>query len=747
MSGLFYSALIAIYFFETVLATCPNDCKSADGVKRGVCRGPNWTCDCHDGWISGDCSERTCAYGPAWFDEAIGVDDAHNSAECSNMGICDRLTGLCTCREGFSGIACERMNCPVDANGLTCAGHGRCMSMREYAEHQDDYKSFYSVSYNAWDADRIYGCVCDEGFTGYDCSLFMCPGGDDPQSPLQLLDEIQYIDCICPGTCSGSFRLSFRSDFTVDIPYSASANDIKNALDSLHRLDGVLVTLSGGTSVCDNDGAAAKIQFAQNPGNLPALIVHSSLSASGGTPTITVRSGGATSTYAGANSQNGNRENHECNLRGTCDRTTGICTCDEGFTSSNGGGGTGGVALANGTRGDCGVARWDITPNCPIDASNVICSGHGICLNSTHASGSETYQCQCLSGFTGHNCALLDCPTGTAWFDEATSSTVAHQSALCSNGGLCDYEKGTCTCAPHLGGSACSTILCPGASQDTGEESGGGGGAPAPAPGGEGGENAVCSGKGTCKTISAVALLAKNEFGTSLGYTYGASGGIDTWDKDSMVGCQCDQRSYHGPFLGDATDHYGYDCSQIQCPYGDDPASEGQHHETQTIFCQADGGTFTLSFYGYTTSAIAHNANAATVEAALEILSSIHVLYGVGVEVSIQNSGTTVCSDAGAFTDITFKQNLGDVPMLVLTGSSLTRAGGSVLTKMIEKQKGTYENEECSLRGKCYPLTGLCSCFKYYASSDGSGGGGSRADCGHRNVHQLINYYPVPVGG
>ena len=48
----------------------------------------------------------------------IGVDQAHNQVECSNMGVCDRSTGLCTCREGFEGIACERQSCPSKCNGV-----------------------------------------------------------------------------------------------------------------------------------------------------------------------------------------------------------------------------------------------------------------------------------------------------------------------------------------------------------------------------------------------------------------------------------------------------------------------------------------------------------------------------------------------------------------------------------------------------------------------------------------------------
>ncbi len=54
-------------------------------------------------YIGADCSLKICPYSLAWADQSLGEDDAHNSAECSNMGLCDRATGLCTCRKGFEG--------------------------------------------------------------------------------------------------------------------------------------------------------------------------------------------------------------------------------------------------------------------------------------------------------------------------------------------------------------------------------------------------------------------------------------------------------------------------------------------------------------------------------------------------------------------------------------------------------------------------------------------------------------------
>jgi hypothetical protein len=38
-------------------------------------------------------------------------------------------------------------------------------------------------SYNTiWDSFRIFGCKCDDGYTGVDCSLRECPVGDDPMT-------------------------------------------------------------------------------------------------------------------------------------------------------------------------------------------------------------------------------------------------------------------------------------------------------------------------------------------------------------------------------------------------------------------------------------------------------------------------------------------------------------------------------------------------------------------------------------
>lgn len=45
------------------------------------------------------------------------------------------------------------------------------MSMRDAAALVDGVNFEIEGVYEGWDADMIHGCVCDEGWEAYDCSL------------------------------------------------------------------------------------------------------------------------------------------------------------------------------------------------------------------------------------------------------------------------------------------------------------------------------------------------------------------------------------------------------------------------------------------------------------------------------------------------------------------------------------------------------------------------------------------------
>ena len=149
------------------------------------------------------------------------------------------------CPPHLTGAACERLQCPgADiSGGFPCNGVGRCMSMRELALRGDTTEGSpahhlpfpgldYGFAYGSdndngltWDADRMYGCVCDEGYAGYDCTEKACPTGDDPGTRDQL-NELQSIACKYTSSSTdfaGRFQLVFREQSTVWLPYNASA--------------------------------------------------------------------------------------------------------------------------------------------------------------------------------------------------------------------------------------------------------------------------------------------------------------------------------------------------------------------------------------------------------------------------------------------------------------------------------------------------------------------------------------------
>jgi hypothetical protein len=116
------------------------------------------------------------------------------------------------------------------------------------------------------------------------------------------------------------------------------------------------------------------------------------------------------------------------------------------------------------------------------------------------------------------------------------------------------------------------------------------------------------------------------------------------------------------------------------------------------------GGTFTLTFDGQTTGAIAYNASAATVDAALEALSNI----GAGdVSVSGANGGTWTIDFTGALAGT-------NVPALVGDGAALTNdyflPGYGVVTVATPIPGGpSGAHEVCSVQSECQ--TGVNAAF------------------------------------
>ena len=318
----------------------------------GACSGaPEYRCECQAGRFGPDCAQMSCPSGRQWFSPPLSPNNGHSFNECSNMGICDSNSGTCQCADGFTGSACEFMECPGRPN--ECKGNGQCLSMASLAEEakQDGVPVAYTYGSDpnnpfTWDADQVLGCLCNDGYEGYDCSLRSCPKGDDPETIYQE-NEVQQISCT-DNDDDGTFRVSFRGEKTDLIHATDTIDELGAALDALSTIESVTVTYSNPSiymgapgldtdalQLCRASGQSISIEFLSPTGHLPSLKVASSdLNRIGGDISVSEHI-------------QGTKEYIECSNRGLCNHATGECSCFVGFASSDGQGGPG-------TRGDCG---------------------------------------------------------------------------------------------------------------------------------------------------------------------------------------------------------------------------------------------------------------------------------------------------------------------------------------------------------------------------------------------------------
>jgi len=276
------------------------------------------------------------------------------------------------------------------------------------------------------------------------------------------------------------------------------------------------------------------------------------------------------------------------------------------------------------------------------------------------------------SGDTAHTRNHLHVNVRTQWststFEAFPASNpheyVNHVYMECSNKGLCDRTTGECQCFDGYEGSACQRTVCPN----------------------------KCSGHGVCRTIRDMAASLAGQ----ANYTY------NLWDGDKIQGCVCDPG------------YQGYDCSERQCPRGDDPLEgDATNNVVQIVFTNAAGvDTGFIEFvdqfgdkWRTTTLTVEADTDDDGIAAALLALPN-KAIPSVTVSATAAGNDKTVL--------ITMTGN----PGATASDFGFVRESGDVTTAITTSTTGAKTKAECSSRGLCDYETGICSCFRGYRGED-----------------------------
>lgn len=208
-------------------------------------------------------------------------------------------------------------------------------------ENGDKTEFSYGLDPNnphTWDGHRVFGCKCDVGYTGYDCSLRYrdvitlptfranvlmgryreCPRGDDPGTYDDHV-EVQVLRCVADG---GRFKLGFRQENTDWLSWNATKEDVQTALMALDTLTDLTVTFINGSVACNVTGEVFMVvTFDTTHADLPPLKRHinelrddTNADGSAGTGVIDIAVDGEA--LEGVLSIRGTTENAYCNNRG-----------------------------------------------------------------------------------------------------------------------------------------------------------------------------------------------------------------------------------------------------------------------------------------------------------------------------------------------------------------------------------------------------------------------------------------------
>jgi len=135
----------------------------------------------------------------------------------------------------------------------------------------------------------------------------------------------------------------------------------------------------------------------------------------------------------------------ECSGQGICDRGTGICQCNPGFTGQ----GCSRTACPNDCsgKGECKTLR-QIAADVAASNGNFLYSTSAVSYDSAF-DASQSRGCVCDSGRRGPDCSIIECPSSA----DPMGGNGSESGRPCSGRGLC--EEGLCQCFSGFFGTSC----------------------------------------------------------------------------------------------------------------------------------------------------------------------------------------------------------------------------------------------------------------------------------------------------
>ena len=338
--------------------------------------------------------------------------------------------------------------------------------------------------YRLWDSSSNYGCVCDAGYTGIDCSQRTCPGGDDPLTSGQV-NEVQGF--IIGGNQAGglagkpvNYRIVFydydgfsytTGDWAIDtyLNYGSPSNAVAVAaaqaslaavLEALpNNVTGqVSVTITGNGLASTDNNIRVMVSFVTLSGNVPDMnVIPGGVTTSGGpgTPavaqpfnrvqTFTIAANAIATWYFQATIYPQNLTSIRRDPTLLTDDTTSVSASQIGASSAAGVV----AAILASIRAIPAISYYG------VNSVNAVVSGMGpytvtVVLPNADFGANPLKLTLLDAGLVDRTALYVTGPVSLS-----TDGTTEY--IPCAGRGLCDYTAGLCSCFTGYYGTACDT--------------------------------------------------------------------------------------------------------------------------------------------------------------------------------------------------------------------------------------------------------------------------------------------------